>query len=97
MEHIRSLGFDANLRDSTCYPMSTFFLDSSDADNIVNWVWDLGDGSLPVLSFRADSNRKIYTGPGSFDVKLKIETGNGCVDSIQFDKFINVTGPYAEY
>ena len=97
MEHIRSIGFDASLRDSTCYPMATFFSDSSDADNITRWVWDFGDGSLPVFANKGDSNRKIYTGPGIFPVSLRIETGNGCTDSILYQDFIQVTGPYAEY
>lgn len=97
MEHISNESFTVDRRDSTCYPLEVFFSDLTTANNVVNRSWIFGDGSEPVNTSQKDSIRKIYGYPGIFDVKLVITTQNGCKDSVQYDRYINVGGPYAEY
>ncbi len=97
MEHISDEGFTVDRRDSTCYPLEVYFSDSSTANNVVNRSWIFGDGSEPVNTIQKDSIRKIYGFPGVFDVKLVITTQNGCKDSVRYDRYINVGGPYAAY
>ncbi len=97
MDHIRDVGFWATPRDSSCYPMSAFFFDTSDADRIKTRYWLFDQNGFVVQSVKADSNRKIYTEPGLYDVKLVIETQNGCRDSMLYPEYISVSGPYAAY
>jgi hypothetical protein len=77
-----------------CFPTSTTFKDSSsivglatDANDVLtSWKWYFGD---PLVS-PANSDTSglqnpppyTYSGPGIYNVKLVVKTGNNCMDSI---------------
>ena len=66
--------------DQTCYGISTNLIDSSYVinDDIVNWIWDLGDGTY-------DSGRyvdHVYPSVGVFNIELVVISSNGCKDSL---------------
>lgn len=56
------------------------FYDSSftNVGTIINWDWDFGDGNSSSL----ENPRHLFSIDGTFDVKLKIVTDQGCIDSI---------------
>ncbi|PCJ65605.1 MAG: hypothetical protein COA58_09370 [Bacteroidetes bacterium] len=76
---------------------STFnFSDSSilstSQDFIIKWEWDFGDGTIQSI-LKNPSHQ--YTRGGYFDVKLKVWSALGCVDSIE--KRIYISGPQPEF
>lgn len=65
-----------NLTDQSTYPTGK---------NIVQWIWNFGDGSAPV-TINAPSNPNItytYPGLGPYPTRLTVVTNEGCRDSIQ--------------
>jgi hypothetical protein len=93
-----------------CFPSSVTFADSSyitglvtDANDVLNsWKWYFGDaGASPALSDTSDLQNPLpynYSGPGLYNVKLVVQTGNNCMDSITKPVNINsltvaFTGP----
>jgi len=96
-ESVRKVGFTSNVKDTACYPVAIFFSDTSEADSVVKRQWDFGDGLGPITSASKDSLRKMFTKPGRYPVRLKVETSNGCVDSTIKTGYITVTGPYAVF
>ncbi len=81
--------------DSTttvCPPLQVNFSNlSTGYDSTTNFLWNFGDGSSST-SFDAFH---IYTTAGLFDVTLTMITSNGCVSTITFNDYINITGPSA--
>jgi PKD repeat protein len=70
------------------------FTDSStaNADEIISWEWDFGDGRRTSI---LQNPRHKYTSYGFFDVTLKIRSKNGCIDSNT--KMIYIPGPQPEF
>ncbi len=97
VQAVDSLKFYASLTDTTCFPATSLFFDQSVGDSITWRYWDFGDGRTPIRSPLKDSLTKTFTDPGEFSVKLIVETSYGCQDSITYDKYINIRGPYAEF
>ena len=97
VQGVDSLKFYASLTDTTCYPATTYFFDQSVGDSIALRYWDFGDGRSPIRSPLKDSLTKTFTDPGEFTVKLIVETSYGCQDSITYNKYINVKGPFARF
>jgi len=62
-----------------CHKQSAFFQDLSSviSDQIVQWNWQLGDGSGNALSDFAHT----YSQPGTYAIKLVVTSSSGCVDS----------------
>jgi gliding motility-associated-like protein len=74
-----------------CYPLRTSFTDLSVAPNsstITQWQWDFGDGFISNQQHPSH----IYTTQGSFDVKLKVTTANGCFNVLNKPALVKVTG-----
>ena len=97
IQGIDSLKFYASLTDTTCYPATTYFFDQSAGDSITWRYWDFGDGRSLIRSPLKDSLTKTFTDPGEFNVKLIVETSFGCKDSITYNEYISVKGPYARF
>ena len=58
------------------------FIDSSEVFSPVNsYVWDFGDGSVPVIT-QLDSILYKYSDKGSYTVWLKVVDSKGCSDSV---------------
>jgi len=61
-----------------CYGDTTSFFDASIGVDIVNWVWDFGDGNTSVLQ----NPTHIFLNGGQQNVMLHVTNNSGCVDSI---------------
>lgn len=67
-------------------------LSNSICDDIIGWKWNFGDNKPNNQSISIiPSPSKVYTGFGDYDVKLVVETSNGCFDSIV--RTISLEGP----
>lgn len=75
-----------------CSPLPVQFVDSSTApdpigDPIVSWLWDFGDGS----TFSGQTPPiHTYNSVGVYDVSLTITTKNGCTETSNLSKYIQV-------
>lgn len=66
--------------ENICQGDSSFFINTSNnSNNPIQWSWDYGDGS-PITS--EIDGAHLYSQPGTFDVMLTGETGNGCSASV---------------
>lgn len=75
-----------NLPQSGCAPFSwNFDARISSIENVKNYSWDFGDGQTST----AINPVHVYDS-GSYNVKLKIETIGGCVDSVEYKRAILV-------
>lgn len=67
---------------SVCYGNNGIFLDNStisdQTQNLVSYRWSFGDGIVSSIFNPAH----IYASPGSYPVKLKVTSDNGCADSL---------------
>lgn len=63
-----------------CETKSISFSQSSTAPEgtLTNWDWDFGDGSPLLNSPNGNAVSHTYTSWGTYDVKLKVTTSNGC-------------------
>ncbi|MEP6728977.1 MAG: PKD domain-containing protein, partial [Bacteroidota bacterium] len=84
-------------QDTTgCYPLKVNFTDLSTAQegNIVKWEWDLGDGTISDLQ----NPSHIYSGPGNYNVILRITNSAGCVNTASKAQYIKIKdGVKADY
>ncbi len=65
------------------------------ASPIVKWTWDFGDGT--VKTFTRPPFNHNYKDTGIYTLKLTVEDGNGCIDSIQVAKAVGVFSPKANF
>ena len=65
-----------------CQSSPIFFTDTStiNQNTIVNRIWDFNDGTPPVLT-DSDTISHMFGVPGSYQVKLKAFSTDGCMDS----------------
>ena len=84
-------GFTADTTISSCYPLEVQFQDTS-SGNIVKWFWQIGP-NFSVL----ENPRFVFDEVGKFDVSLRVETANGCVDSVFKSQYIQTNGPEASF
>ena len=79
-----------------CYPLKVNFTDQSIAQEggIVKWEWDFGDG---MLSGSQNPNH-VYTGPGNYNVILRVTNTAGCVSTVSKPQYIKIKdGVTADY
>jgi gliding motility-associated-like protein len=70
-----------------CGPKLISFTDqSTNASSIQNFAWTFGDGTFETTNINP---QHLYTNTGTYDVKLYLQTTNGCKDSLT--KFVAVT------
>ncbi len=64
-----------------CAPLTiNMQANSSSVDNIASWFWDFGNGNTSTLQ-----NPTFTFDSGSYSIKLRIVTTQGCSDSTRFD------------
>ncbi|MDX2000801.1 MAG: PKD domain-containing protein [Chitinophagales bacterium] len=80
--------FTADSIFSPCPPLLANFRDLS-TGAAAAWQWDFGDGTGSALQ----NPSKVYSVPGTYDVKLIVTSLYGCVDTIIYNDFITVQGP----
>jgi gliding motility-associated-like protein len=63
-----------------CTEQPITFSDSSvsTAGSIIQWIWDFGDATVPVVNNSNASVSHAYASPGLYEVVLKVQTSNGC-------------------
>ena len=70
-----------------CAPLqATLFANVADADSIISYTWNFGDGDTSVEK----NPSHIYNNRGEFDVSLSIITANGCTDSVYYHQAVVV-------
>ena len=59
-----------------------WFFDAStiNQNGIVNWKWDFGDGSPPIMGMKNPGH--VYATPGTYNITLTSYSSDGCSDSI---------------
>ncbi len=62
-----------------CYNKNAYFTDASTIGNgsITTWNWDYGDGTTQT----AQQGSHLYSSEGNYDVRLIVESNNGCTDT----------------
>ena len=79
-----------------CVGLTVNFIDSSLNDgvnNIVNRLWEFGDGSVQTINSPPVSHQ--YNTTGFFNVKLKVTDAVGCVDSMVQNSLVVASRPRA--
>jgi PKD repeat protein len=69
--------------DSACVMGEISFF--GQASTSVTWSWDFGDGGVSVLQEPVH----VYANPGTYNVVLTVEAGNGCINSYTSQVYIN--------
>ncbi len=93
MQNIPQPKFSSTDSVSECYPLTVNFEDTTNNSDVIDWLWDFGDGET---SSHLKFPEHIYTAPGLYNVSLNLTTSNGCRNEILKSDFINIKGPYAE-
>ena len=71
-----------------CTPYSfTPAANISAAEGIASYFWDFGNGHTST----AINPSYTYTTPGSYTIKLRIQTNGGCADSITYPNAVNIS------
>jgi gliding motility-associated-like protein len=88
-----TVSFSAN-DTAGCEPLCISFQNSSFVPNgsIVQWEWNVGDGSPGTTSQSFDhcyTNNSVYS-PNSFNVTLTVTSDSGCVSTISKNNYITV-------
>ncbi|WP_336515869.1 PKD domain-containing protein [Pollutibacter soli] len=81
-----------------CKGLNVNFNDESFGDgavNIVNRIWDFGDGV--IISTTQTSVQHQYVRAGTFSVKLKVVDAAGCIDSLVIRNLITTSEPKASF
>ena len=73
----------ANFGASTprCAGKGITFTDSSavsGGSTLAKWYWNFGDGSPAIIATSNAPQTHVYSGPGTYNVTLKVETTSGC-------------------
>lgn len=89
-------GFTANITDTSCFPATIIFTDTTTNVGNIKRFWRFRDGISPV-QVAGNSASFTYNNPGKFSVVLITETAFGCRDSIKYNQFININGPAANW
>src|SRR5690554_328229 len=76
-----TIGFEV-LPGLYCAPQKVQFIDSSQADVDIDYLWYFGDGT----SSTQQNPTHIYENPGVYDVLLEISTKTGCVGTLSLNK-----------
>ncbi len=84
---------NANFYSTSCYPALIELNDQSTGDSIISWQWDFGDNSN--IATNQNPIHTYYT-PGSFDIRLVVNSIYNCKDTVIKPAMINIGGPFAE-
>ena len=98
---IKLLGPIANIKPVpvlSCVGKPITFQDSSyanPASPIIKWTWHFGDGT--VKTFSKPPFIHTYNDTGSYHLKLVVEDGNGCIDSVRLLNAVGIFNPSANF
>ncbi len=56
-------------------------------EGIASYFWDFGNGSTSTSA----NPSYTYTTPGSYTIKLRVQTNGGCVDSVSYPNAVNIS------
>lgn len=93
VENYPEANFESDKTAAMCYPVSVHFFNKTQPENLMAYKWHFGDDS-PGSTIK--NPVYTYNKPGSFSVQMIATTRNGCSDTVVFNKFIEVGGPYAK-
>jgi gliding motility-associated-like protein len=82
----------------TCVKTMVPFTDKSTTDgthNIVNWIWDYGDGKSDTLTSAPFQHTYGYA--DTFTIRLKVIDSYGCSDTLTRKKILIITQPLANF
>ncbi|MFY7839859.1 MAG: PKD domain-containing protein, partial [Lacibacter sp.] len=78
---------------SGCAPLTVNMqANSTSLDNITSWFWDFGNGNTSTLT-----NPTFTFDSGSYSIKLRVVTTQGCIDSTRFDSIRAGVKPVAAF
>ncbi|MEM7367214.1 MAG: PKD domain-containing protein [Bacteroidota bacterium] len=96
-QYIHALDVNADFRlldTAGCVPFGIDLIDeSSGTGAVVNWQWDLGDGTLSSAS----NPSHVYTVGNNYTISLTVTDVDGCVDSLKKEDHILATQPIPEF
>lgn len=81
-----------------CVGSKVIFPDSSASNPnsaIIKWTWNFGNGL--DLEYTEPKFETVYHEPGIYDLRLKVEDTNGCIDSIVIFKAVSVYQVKADF
>ncbi len=81
------INFEADVRTG-CSPLTVNFTDLSTEDDIVNRLWILPGSDLGTST--EENPVAVYDVAGDFNVSLVVETGEGCIDTLERTAFIEM-------
>lgn len=84
---------DFRVNDSVGCAPSTFSFTSINEPDIVQWLWDFGDGNSSTLA----SPDHRYVSNGFFTVTLQVWDTNGCTESITKAELIKLDPPHPSF
>lgn len=91
----------ANFSFSTpaCNTKAITFKDSSTSaeGKIIKWIWDPGDGTLPLEYDSAKDFVHTYTTTGTFQVSLKVLSDKGCESSLMINAVLVLPVPLVNF
>ena len=78
--------------EATCFGDTTFFLNTSTGENIIEYKWFFGDGD----SLNQESASHLYSSIDTFNVRLEVTNNTGC-KSIQSQNTAVIALPVAQF
>ncbi|TZF82060.1 PKD domain-containing protein [Pedobacter sp. BS3] len=76
---------DFSLPATTCQNNSITFTDASAINapdaSLVEWNWDFGDGSAPLVQTTGDPVNHTYTSGGTYTIRLWVKSSTGCISN----------------
>jgi gliding motility-associated-like protein len=98
--NVTVLGPDALFSNpqGVCINTPATFLEASHLNvgsPVLSRIWDFGDGKKDTTT--SSSTNHVYTSTGTFTVKLVVNDGDGCYDSLVKNQVIMVTDPQVDF
>ncbi|MEO8405605.1 MAG: PKD domain-containing protein, partial [Chitinophagaceae bacterium] len=72
-------------------------MSAANSGTLTQWAWNFGDGSNAILVTSGAPMTHSYLTPGTYPVKLKVESSKGCVSSITSKDLIIHALPVAQF
>jgi gliding motility-associated-like protein len=82
--------------DNACIGVPTLFNNTSSVQspsNITSYTWDFGDGNNAFI----ENPNHTYVNQGTYNIKLVVETNNGCIDSLTSNTVTINPDPIADF
>jgi gliding motility-associated-like protein len=93
VQEVPDAQFSAPIRSACLPPLTVDFVNNSTPASGLTHEWTFGDGN--VSTQQTPSN--TYTALGNYDVKLKVTSSLGCVDSLVRPAYVNIQDLVADF